>query len=134
MTIKNHVILFLLNLALWILFFFLGLPNNHYQAWTLDMQLIHCGDIVFLIWPLVYVVLKRISEKKYFVHSLWFAFYSSVPLAIFDYIYLHLIKGYDYSYLLTHWYLTIFYFIVWVEIPWIGFYLERNNRLTSGSN
>ena len=92
------------------------------------MQLIHCGDIVLLIWPLVYVVLRKISDKRYFLSSLWFAFYASVPFIILDYIYLHAIKGYDFSYLLTHWYLTIFYLIVWIEMPLIGYYLEKTKK------
>jgi hypothetical protein len=128
MDSKNHIILFIICIAVWIIFFLLGLFNNHYQTWSLDMQLIHCGDIVLLVWPMVYVVLKKISNKNYFLHSIWFAFYGSVPLALLDYVYLHGIKGYDFSYLSTHWYLTIFYFIVWIEMPLIGYYLEKNKK------
>ena len=121
----NHIFLLSFCCLIWLIYFLLGLTNNYYQAWTFTQHLINAGDIIILIWPMVYVILKNITSEKFLIHSIWFAFYGSVPFMILDFIYLFIIKGYDYSYLKTYWYLTIFYFIVWIEMPLVGYYLER---------
>jgi hypothetical protein len=125
MRLRNHAIYCLICVSIWIMFGLVGLLNNHYQAWSLDWQIIHCIDLVLLTWPLTYVVLRKITNQKYIMHSLWFAFYGSVPFIILDYLYLHFIKGFNLSYLFSYWYLTIFYIIPWIEMPLIGYYLEK---------
>ncbi|MCH7732835.1 MAG: hypothetical protein IIB44_10040 [Candidatus Marinimicrobia bacterium] len=57
--------------------------------------------------------------------SVWCAFYASVPAVFYDYVYTGLIEGLGFSYLFSHWCLTIFYFIIWIEILPVGFIMER---------
>jgi hypothetical protein len=56
----------------------------------------------------------------YFKTSLWFSFYASVPLFLLDFIVVGLYQGQGFHYLITHWYITIAYFYVWIELPLIG--------------
>jgi hypothetical protein len=128
MKSSNHLILFSFCIMIWLIFFLLGLTNNYYQSWNFNQHLINTADVILLMWPLVYVILKHISGGRYLVHSIWFAFYASVPFMLLDFIYLHIIKGYDFSYLANYWYLTIFYFVVWIEMPLIGLYLQRKKK------
>ena len=129
MKALNHIILFSLCVMIWLIFFSLGLTNNYYQSWNLIQHLINAADVILLMWPLVLIIIKNISNGRYFICSLWFAFYASIPFMILDFIYLHIIKQYDLSYLITYWYLTIFYFIVWVEMPLIGLYLQKRKKI-----
>jgi len=64
-------------------------------------------------------------KGNYLRTALWLAFYFSVPVALFDFITVGILQGHGLHYLKTHWYLTIAYFYVWINLPLIGSALQK---------
>ena len=86
-------------------------------------------DIVLLI-PLtviLYLILRNTPKQYRMTLSLWLAFYISVPLFIFDYFYCGLYLGHGWSFLITYWYLTIYYLIPWLLCPALAHFIHWNN-------
>lgn len=125
MVLNKHLITYIITFAIWFIFLLTGLPSDYYQTWSFSAQLWLCAFASVLLLPLTYIVLRQIWKENYLKNSLWFAFYASVPLILYDYIYVGLIKGLGHSYIFSHWYLTIFYFIVWIEIPLVGWVMQK---------
>lgn len=125
MVINKHFITYIITSAIWGIFLLVGLPSDYYYGFSFGAQVWLSIFVFFLILPLSYVVLRKIWKENYLKSSLWIAFYASVPLAFYDYIYLGLIKGLGHRYIFSHWYLTIFYFIVWIEIPLVGWIMRK---------
>jgi|Deesub1362B_J571_1020462.scaffolds.fasta_scaffold02187_9 hypothetical protein len=132
MSLKKHIITYIITFVVWFIFLLGGLPSDYYQGWSFSAQVWLCVFAFFLILPLTCIILLKIWKKNYLKSSLWIAFYASVPVALYDYIYVGLMKGLGHSYIFSHWYLTIFYFIVWIEIPLVGWIMER--RLATSPN
>lgn len=131
---RKHLSTYFITFIIWFIFLLSGLPSDYYQSWSFNAQLWLCIFVFFLIIPLTYIVLQKIWSNEYFKSSLWIAFYASVPLVFYDYIYLGLINGLGYRYIFSHWYLTIFYFIVWVEIPLVGWIMQNKLKRISREN
>lgn len=128
LLMTRHLKLFLTSIVIYVAFALRGLHNNHYLDWTLDFQIGDCIEILVFAAPLIYVPLKRFSCKgEYVKDSIWFAMYLSVPFAVLDGIYLGWWKGYGPGYFRAFWFLTIYYFIVLVEAPVIGYLLQRDD-------
>lgn len=79
----------------------------------------------FSVIPVVCGILLLFLGGNYIKTSLWVAFYASVPLFITDYIIIGLIKGEGITFLFSHWYLSIAYLYVWIELPIIGLALKK---------
>jgi hypothetical protein len=132
MTINKHLITYIITFTIWFIFLLIGLPSDYYQTWSFSGQVWLSIFAFFLILLLAYIVLRKIWKENYLKSSLWIAFYASVPLILYDYIYVGLIKGLGHTYIFSHWYLTIFYFIVWIEIPLVGWIMQK--RLATPPN
>jgi len=122
---KKHILTFIVTFAIWLIFLIAGIPSDYYQLWPLGALIGLCIFVFILIFPLAYFVLIRIWKDKFFKSSLWIAFYASVPLMLYDYIYIGIIKGDGYSFVFSHWYLSIFYVIVWIQIPFLGWVVDK---------
>lgn len=119
---------FLTGAVVYFLFIVRGLQNNHYLDWSLDFQIGDCLEIIIFTLPLAYLPLKWFSDKdNYFKDSIWFALCLSVPFVIYDLVYVGVIRGHGLGYFSTFWFLTIFYFIVLVEIPLIGYLMRKDD-------
>ena len=128
MNTAKYIKLFLTASTVYALFLVRGLNNNHYLDWSLDFQIADCLEIVVFTLPLTYLPLKWFSTKKdYFADSIWFAFFLSVPFAIYDMIYAGIIRGHGPGYFGTFLFLTIFYFIVLIEVPLIGYLMQKDD-------
>lgn len=137
MALKSLLIFRFFGFAtfIYILFVIRGLPSHHYLDWSLDFKIGDCIEIILFTVPLTYLVLKWFSRKPdYFKDSLWLALSFSVPYAVYDFIFLGLLKGYGLDYPGTFWFLTIFYLIVLVEIPVIGYLMQRDDREVTKSH
>ena len=118
--------------VVYLFFVIRGLPNHHYLDWSREFQIGDCIAIIIFTVPLVYLVLKCFSSKQdYLKDAVWFAFFTSVPFLIYDSVYLGVIKGFGFSFLKEFWFLTIFYFIVWVEMPVIGYLMQIDDPKTT---
>lgn len=130
MRIKTakYIKFFLTTAAVYALFLVRGLGNNYYLDWSLDYQVADCLEIMIFTLPLTYLPLKWLSTKEdYFKDSVWFALCLSIPYMIYDMIYLGIIGGYGLGYMRTFWFLTIFYFIVLIEVPIIGYLMQKDD-------
>jgi len=122
---KKHIITYLITFLVWFIFLLFGLPSDYYLTWSFNAQ-VWLSIFAFLaIMPITYLVLQNLWKQNYLKNSLWIAFYASFPLAVYDYIYVGIIMEYGHSYIFSHWYLSIFYLIVWVEMPLIGWIMEN---------
>lgn len=82
--------------------------------------------ITFLsIIPILATIVLAFLKVPFLRASVWLAFYASVPLFILDYITVGIIKGEGLHFLVSHWYLTLGYFLVWFELPLLGKSLEK---------
>ena len=60
--------------------------------------------------------------------GLWIAFYFTVPLAVYDYLYCGLVLGFGVRFLIDFWYLTVYYFIPWLLGPGLAWFINRGAR------
>lgn len=119
---------FLTAAVVYLLFLVRGFHNNHYLDWSLDFQIADCLEIMIFTLPLAYLPLKWFSTKHdYFKDSIWFALCFSIPYVIYDLVYVGIIRGHGLGFLSTFWFLTIFYFLVLIEIPVIGFLMQQDD-------
>jgi len=125
MTFRKHFITLIVTFVVWLVFLLAGLPSDYYQTWSFQAQVWLSVFAFFMIIPIAYIILKMVWQENFVKSSLWCAFYASVPIFIYDYVYAGLLNDLGLSYVFSHWYLTLFYFIVWIEIPSMGFLMNK---------
>lgn len=117
----------LLSIAVfaWLIFYIIGLPSNYYSDWSLadKMNLAFIG--FFATIPFITFVTLLFLGGNYVKTSLWFAFYASIPLFILDYIFVGIINHEGLHFLISHWYLSFGYLLVWIIMPIVGLSLEK---------
>jgi hypothetical protein len=79
-------------------------------------------DLVILpsIWLIIYKSVKTAKPGRGLQVSLWWAFYISFSLFIYDYIYCGIYLGHGTSFLWKYWYLTVYYILPWLIFPPTG--------------
>ena len=125
MPLKKHGTLLAYSAITWLAFYLVGLPD-YYQSWPTNIMIVVCIALTLLYIPITTYSLKKIwQNQRHFTNSLWLSLYLTVPLFTYDYLLLALYKDLGMSFVISHWYLTIFYFSFWLQIPLIGWWLER---------
>ena len=66
--------------------------------------------------------------------SVWWAFYISVPLFIYDLLYCGLYLGHDIFFLSKYWYLSVYYILPWIIFPPMGWIIDNKSRLAVQDN
>ncbi|PLX14256.1 MAG: hypothetical protein C0597_10270 [Marinilabiliales bacterium] len=125
MNPKTHFKLLLIALNAWLAFYFIGLSSNYYQDWSSANQILLSLIAAFAAVPLIAFITLVLIGNDYLKISLWFAFYASVPLAIVDFIVGGVIQKNGLNIFISHWYVTIGYFYVWIIIPLVGYFLVK---------
>jgi len=127
MKIKNHIKLFGIVTIAWMIFLILGLPD-YYQQYSTGIMIVF--DIIILppIWYLVYKSAKRTKPGRGLIISVWWSFYITVPLFIYDLIYCGIYLGHGLDFLITYWYLSVYYIIPWLFFPISGFIIDKKNN------
>ena len=65
-------------------------------------------------------------RKSFYIDfTLWLAFYFTVPLAIYDWLYCGTYLGHGVQFIYRYWYLTVYYAIPWILLPLIALLLNR---------
>jgi hypothetical protein len=84
-------------------------------------------DLLLLIpiAAIVYLVLRRLRPERRLRVALWLAFYFTVPLAFYDWLYCGLYLGHGIQFIYRYWYLTVYYAIPWVLMPLVALLLNR---------
>lgn len=125
MTIKKHFILLFIGVSGWLFYYLVGLPSNYFSEWSLANQIIISMITFFSVVPTLSFLILIFMGGDYIKTALWTAFYASIPLMCLDYIVVGIIEGQGINYLISHWYITIAYFYVWIEIPVIGLAVRK---------
>ena len=129
---NQHWHLFCLATTWWTLFFILGLPSNYFQTTPLWLIIVF-GEIVPAV-ALGYIGWRRCARAPQHAwrSAMWIAFYMSVPLFAFDYLYLSVHQQRGWAFFETHWYLTAFYIIPWLLLPPIALHVRQRNQIVGG--
>jgi hypothetical protein len=83
------------------------------------------------IWLVIYKSVKRARPGRAFAASLWWAFYISLPLFIYDLLYAGIYLGRGLSFLWKYWYLTVYYVLPWLVFPPTGWLIDKKQHITS---
>ncbi|KAA3661562.1 MAG: hypothetical protein DWQ10_04245 [Calditrichaeota bacterium] len=124
MRLKNHFRILIIASIVWFFFLILGFPDYYLQYSTKTMIWF---DILLLI-PfsiIIWHLLKNVKKTKRMKVSLWYSFYFTVPLAIYDYLYCGLYLGYGFSFVYKFWFLSIYYLILWIQFPAVALILNK---------
>jgi hypothetical protein len=125
MSTRGHIRIFLIATVVWAGFWVAGLPSYYQQYSTLTMIWF---DLLLLvpIVAIVYLVLKDRRPERRLPIALWLAFYFTVPLAIYDWLYCGVYLGHGVQSFTRYWYLTVYYAIPWVVMPLVALVLNRS--------
>ena len=124
MTIRGHSGVLLIATVVWAGFWIAGLPS-YYQQYS-NLLMIWFDSLVLIpIAGIVYFVLRRVQPEKRLTIALWLAFYFTVPLAVYDWLYCGLYLGHGVQFVSRYWYLSVYYAIPWVLLPLMAFFLNR---------
>ncbi|MEM7020621.1 MAG: hypothetical protein AAF512_25175 [Pseudomonadota bacterium] len=125
MSPKKHVQLLAYSFITWLSFYIIGLPE-YGQQWYLWAKLAILPLVTAMYFPVTRYTLKTFwSDGRHFINSCWLAFYLTLPLFIYDYLLLAVYKDLGIQFVIPYWYLTFFYFSFWLQFPFIGWRMER---------
>ena len=125
MKIKYHLIISSVTFFAWLSFYLLGSSSNYFQEWNFSELIILSLLTIFAIAPFISIALMVLIPNKYIKTGIWLAFYASFPFAVYDYIICGIIKGEGLNIFISHWYLTLGYFYVWIIGPFTGYILNK---------
>lgn len=127
MSLKNHIRLLILVSIAWGLFWIAGLPE-YYQQYSVTVMVLF--DVIILppICFLVFRSVKKSNPEKIFQNYFWWAFYISIPLFIYDFLYCGVYLGNKIQFLTKYWYITIYYILPWVIFLPMGWFLQQHER------
>ena len=121
---RHHLRLFILATAVWAGFLLGGLPDYYRQYSTAFML----GFDLLVLLPIsvaLYLVLCGAARLRRMSAALWIAFYFTVPLTVYDWLYCGLVLGRGIAFLWEYWYLTVYYLIPWLLAPAIVLLVNR---------
>lgn len=124
---RHHIKIFMIASIIWAAFFVAGLPSYYQQYSVLTMVWFE----LFLLAPITvvfYFVLRRLHADKRLVVALWLAFYFTAPLAIYDWLYCGVYLGHGIGFVVTYWYLTVYYIVPWLLLPLIAKVIDLKHR------
>jgi hypothetical protein len=112
--------------AAWAIFWLAGLPRYYQQYSTRTMVWF---DVVVLppaLW-LLGRLLRRFAPGDRIRASLWMAFYFTVPLAVYDWLYCGIFLGHGVRFIYVFWYLSVYYVIFWPALPICAYVLNTRD-------
>ena len=116
---NQHWRLFCVMTTWWTLFFIVGLPWDYYlqtPVWMITIFGIIFPAVVMTRFATRVCVRAPASAMR---NVLWIAFYATVPLFSYDYLLLAIHQMRGLAFLKSHWYLTVFYVLPWLGLPWL---------------
>lgn len=120
MTLKKHAALLSYSFVTWLVFYLLGLPD-YYQQYPTWVHVVLVIAVTVLYFPWGRQSLRLFwRDGQHRRNARWLALYLTAPLFIYDYLLLAVYKGLGIGFVVPYWYLTLFYFSFWVQIPYIA--------------
>jgi len=127
MRARGHIKIFLTASLVWVGFWIAGLPS-YYQQYSPTFMIWFDALLFLPIGAVVWVVLRRVRARRRMKVALWMAFYFTVPLAIYDWLYCGVYLDHGLSSLWRFWYLTVYYAIPWLLLPAVAATLNQIGR------
>lgn len=124
MNIKNHLWILIYATIVWAVFFLAGLPDYYLQYSTKSVIVY----VILLLIPfsiIIWYLFKPIKASRRIKISLWYAFYFTVPLSVYDFSYCGIYLGYGLKYIYVFWFLSVYYIIPWILFPTIAILLNK---------
>ena len=121
---QDHLRIFLIATVVWTGFWIAGLPL-YYQQYSNFLMIWFDSLLLIPTTAIVYFVLRPLRSERRLTVALWLAFYFTVPLALYDWLYCGLYLGHGVEFISTYWYLTVYYAIPWVLLPLMALFLNR---------
>ena len=124
MIVKIHLRILIYATIVWILFFLAGMPDYYLQYSTKSIILYE----ILLLIPfsvIIWFIFRPIKTSRRIKLSLWYSFYFTVPLSIYDYIYCGIYLGYGLRFIYVFWFLSLYYIIPWILFPMIATLLNK---------
>lgn len=113
---RAHLRLFLVFTVAWALFWVAGLPS-YYQQYSRTFMIWFDALVLIPLSAVLLFTLSRTPRKRRLTLSLWMAFYFTVPLAFYDWLYCGVFLGHGIGFLWRYWYLSVYYVIPWPLLP-----------------
>ena len=129
MRIKIHLRILTYATIIWVIFFLAGLPDYYLQYSTKSIILYE----ILLLIPfsvIIWFIFKPVKSSRRIKLSLWYSFYFTVPLSIYDYIYCGIYLGYGLRFIYVFWFLSVYYIIPWILFPLIAILLNKKTSNT----
>jgi hypothetical protein len=124
MNARMHGQFFAVATVAWAVFWLLGLPAYYQQYSSASMVWF---DALLLI-PFAFIftrILGRCRPSRRLRRSLWIAFYFTVPLAIYDWLYCGVYLQHGVAFVRRYWYLSVYYLLPWLLLPSCVAWLNR---------
>ena len=113
MSRTKHLSFLIQAVVAWALFWLIGLPNYYQQYSTLLMG-VACTVLSVIISLGAVWVLVRCRAEIRTSRAFWISVYFTLPFAVLDTLYCAVYLGHGASYLVSYWYLTVFYITPWL--------------------
>jgi hypothetical protein len=124
MNYTKHISFLMQAIIGWVLFWLAGLPH-YYQQYSLPVMGIGCTLLSVVISLAAIFVLGRGRPETRVSRAFWISFYFTLPFAFLDTLYCGVYLGLGASYLISYWYLTLFYFTPWLTFLPTAWLLNR---------
>ena len=98
---------------------------SYYQQYANAQMVWFVALLLIPITVFVYLALRRIRPEKRLTIALWLAMYFTAPLALHDWVYCGIYLGHGVQFVSTYWYLSVYYVIPWVLLPFMALLLNR---------
>jgi len=124
MIVKIHLRILIYATIVWVLFFLAGMPDYYLQYSTKSIILYE----ILLLIPfsvIIWFIFRPKKTSRRIKLSLWYSFYFTVPLSIYDYIYCGIYLGYGLRFIYVFWFLSVYYIIPWILFPMIAMLLNK---------
>jgi hypothetical protein len=120
----THLRILIIATLVWLAFLAAGLPDYYLQYSDAVMLWF---DILLLLpfSAIIWYIFKPFKKSRRMKLALWYAFYFTVPLAVYDYIYCGLYLGHGWNFVTVFWFLSVYYIIPWIIFPAIVLILNR---------
>jgi len=103
----------------WAAFWVIGLPS-YYQQYSRTFMVWFDTILLVGIVAFLFRVIHRVRSSRRMTVARWIAFYFTVPLAAYDWLYCGVYLGHGWAFLWRYWYLTVYYVIPWLMVPGVS--------------
>lgn len=125
---RKHLYLILYSFVTWLVFYIIGLPE-YYQHWFFEAKVAAVVAVTLIYFPWGRYCLKTLwDDGQHLKNSITLAFYLTLPLFIYDYLLLGWYKGLGIQFMFPYWYLSLFYFSFWIQIPFVAWLMEKRDN------